>query len=89
MSTETKEACLVGKIIEAEDNVLSQIKTLNQDKEIGIVIIDQKTLDKVNEQDRKEIEASIDPVFIPISTELSQDSLKKLIKKSIGVDLYR
>jgi len=79
----------IRKTIETRDDAMNQIKTLTQDKEIGIVIIDQKTLDKVNENDREDIESSIDPVFIPISTELSQDSLKRLIKKSIGVDLYR
>jgi len=79
----------IRKTIETDDNVIIQIKNLTQDKEIGIVIIDQKTLDKMDEADRWDIEASINPVFIPISTEVSQDSLKKLIKKSIGVDLWK
>ena len=79
----------IRKTIETEDDAINQIKNLTQDKEIGIVIIDQKTLDKVEEHDREDIEASIDPVFIPISTEVSQESLKKLIRKSIGVDLWK
>ncbi len=68
---------------------MNQIESLTEDKEIGIVIIDQKTLNKMDEHDRADIETSVKPVFILVSTEVSQDSLKRLIKKSIGVDLWK
>ena len=79
----------IRKTVETDSNIIVQIKNLKEDKEIGVVIIDQKTLEKLDVNDREDIEASIDPVFIPLSTEVSQHSLKKLIKKSIGVDLLK
>lgn len=79
----------IRKTIEIDEDIMSQINDLKEDKDIGIVVIDQNTLEKLDLIERDEIEESINPVFIPISTEVSQDSLKKLIKKSIGVDLWK
>ena len=75
--------------VEANNNIKEQVKNLIQDKEIGIVIIDKKTLENLDEHDRDDIEESVDPVFIPVSTEVSQEGLKRLIKKSIGIDLWK
>jgi len=56
---------------------------------MGIVIIEDKVIEALEQHQRTEIEASLDPVFIPLSTKIEQDSLKRLIKKSIGVDLWK
>ena len=66
-----------------------QLKELKSGKEAGIIIVDEKIIEGLNIQDKLELEASVDPVFIPISTKAEQDSLKRLIKKSIGVDLWK
>ena len=58
-------------------------------KEIGIVVVDEKIIENLQSHERTEIEASVEPVFIPVSTKVEQDSLKRLIKKSIGVDLWK
>jgi vacuolar-type H+-ATPase subunit F/Vma7 len=79
----------IRNTIETNENPMLQIKDLMKEEETSIVIIDQKTLDMLDEHNKEDIESSIDPVFIPLSTEVSQDGLKKLIKKSIGVDLWK
>ena len=56
---------------------------------MGIIIVDEKIVEKLEMHQRMEIENSVDPVFIPVSTKVEQDSLKRLIKKSIGVDLWK
>ena len=43
----------------------------------------------LDKHQKLEVEDSVDPVFIPVSTKVEQDSLKRLIKKSIGVDLWK
>ena len=45
-------------------------------------------MDSLEQHEREEIEGSVDPVFIPLSAKAEQDSLKRLIKKSIGIDLW-
>lgn len=67
------------------------IKTLitTSTDNVGIVIIDENLLDLMSFFDRSDIENSISPVFIPLSTRAAQENLRKLIKKSIGVDVWK
>ena len=65
------------------------ITSLKEKKEIGIVIVDENIMEGLDKHERLEIEDSVDPVFIPVSTKVEQDSLKRLIKKSKGVDLWK
>ena len=75
--------------IEASSSPLEDIRKLKGMKEHGVVIIDEKIMEALDKHDREDIEDSVDPVFIPVSTKVEQDSLKRLIKKSIGVDLWK
>ncbi len=75
--------------IEITDNSFNELNNLKSRKDIGIIIVDEKAMEKLEMYQRSEIEASVDPVFIPVSAKAEQDSLKRLIKKSIGVDLWK
>ncbi len=72
-----------------KQDILDQIRALRTDKDIGIVIIDEQILDKLESHDRAMVEESVSPVFVPLSTKSSSDSIRKLIIKSIGVDLWK
>ena len=82
---------LVGirDIIETVDKPYNDLKNLRTQKEIGIVVVDDKIMESLEPHQRLDIEASVHPVFISVSTKTEQDSLKRLIKKSIGVDLWK
>lgn len=75
--------------IEVTGNYFNELKNMKNRKDIGIVVVDEKIIDNLEMHQKLEIEASVDPVFIPVSTKVEQDSLKRLIKKSVGVDLWR
>ena len=77
----------IRKIYKAGDKPMQLIKEIMQNKEIGVVIIDDTTISRLEEHELLDVEGSISPVFVQLSTKTSQDSLKKLIRKSIGVDL--
>ena len=79
----------IRDIFEVSNNYFNELKNFKNKKEIGVVVVDEKIMEKIEPYQRLEIEASVDPVFIPISTKVEQDSLKRLIKKSIGVDLWK
>ena len=79
----------VRDIFEVTGNYFNELKDIKNKKEIGIVVVDEKIIESLESHQRMEIEASVDPVFIPVSTKVEQDSLKRLIKKSIGVDLWK
>lgn len=64
-----------------------QARLLMGEKQVGIVVVDQRLLNTLDKHDRMEIESSVNPVFVPLSTDSKQDNLRFLIKKSIGVDV--
>lgn len=68
---------------------LKDIKELQKKDNIGIVVIEEKVLEQLDPHDRYDIEDSISPVFVPLSEIVEQEMLRKLIKKSIGVDLWK
>ena len=75
--------------IELGGNIFAELKNLKNKKELGIIVIDEKMMENMDIQERFEIESSVDPVFIPVSARVEQDSLRRLIKKSVGVDLWK
>ena len=75
--------------IELGNNTFNELKNLKSRKDIGIVVIDEKMIEGMEQRQKLDIEVSVEPVFIPVSTRVEQDSLKRLIKKSIGVDLWK
>ena len=77
------------EIMEVSNNPIKDINNFKNNKEVGIVVIEEKIMEGLEKHERIEVEDSVDPVFIPISTKVEQDSLKRLIKKSIGVDLWK
>lgn len=79
----------IRETIEAGENPLDEIEKIRQNKDISIVIIDEKTLGRLQEHERLKIEDSINPVFIPLSTEVTQEGLRRLIRRSIGIDLWK
>jgi vacuolar-type H+-ATPase subunit F/Vma7 len=80
-------AGIKNSVVAGED-LTKQIKDFMQSREIGVVIIDEHTLNEVDSYTRKEIEDSVSPVFIALSEKAEDESLRRMIKKSIGVDLW-
>jgi len=83
------QLCGIHKCFEVNENPKQSIKQVFDDKEIGIIIIDQKTIDSLDEMTREDIEKSVNPVAIILSEQESQEALRKMIKKSIGIDLWK
>ena len=79
----------IKDLVEVKDNYFNEIKNLKNEKDVGIIVVDEKIMENLETYQRLEIESSVDPVFISISAKIEQDSLKRLIKKSIGVDLWK
>ena len=78
----------IKETIEVSDEPLKDIQELKKRKDIGIIVIDEKIMENLDIHQKLELEDSVEPVFIPVSTKVEQESLKRLIKKSIGVDLW-
>ena len=64
------------------------IERVNQNQEVGVVIFDESLLNKIDEFEKSKIEGSVRPVFVMLSLNEESDALRKMIKKSIGVELW-
>ncbi len=71
-----------------ENHPDSTMKELISNPEVGLIITSQESMDKLSQETREEITNSVDPVFLVVSAESSQGDLRRMIKKSIGVDLW-
>ena len=79
----------IKKIMEADADPAAAFKQAMQDGSVGIIITDEATVAKLEEHVREDVERSVKPVIVVLSAEATQESLRKMIKKSIGVDLLK
>ena len=76
------------KTIEAKDPV-AEFTNLCNDPELGIIITDEETFGELPDYFREQIEARVKPVTVVVSAQAAaQETLRKKIMKSIGVDLW-
>ena len=78
----------IKDIIQVTNNPFNDMQEIKKRKEIGIVVLDEKIVENLDVHQKQEIENSVEPVFITLSTKAEQESLKSLIKKSIGIELW-
>ncbi len=76
----------IKKVIDYKNQ--QDIKQLMLSAHTGVVIIYQKTFDVLEEQLKEDIINSIKPVFVVVSSQ-PQEELRKMIIRSIGVDLMK
>jgi len=76
----------IKKIFET-DEPQQAVSEVREDSSIGIVIFDENLLEKLDIDEKESLEDSLRPIYITLSTEASEDTLKKMIRKSIGVEL--
>ena len=73
---------------ETEDEMSSQLKSLLNSKDVGIIVIDSAIMSTVPERLRKQRSASVTPTVLGIGTE-EDTTLRDTIRKAIGVDLWK
>ncbi len=80
----------IRKVIEAAKDPTNQFLDLKENKEVGIIITDDKTISRVDEHERYLLERSPKPILITLSTESSgQEDLRKMIRQAIGIDVMK
>jgi V/A-type H+/Na+-transporting ATPase subunit F len=70
------------------DEFPQRLERLLADREVGILIVNARDLDKAPPALRRRATESIDPVVIQIG-EASSDDLREKVKRAIGIDLYK
>ena len=71
-----------------DDEMSSQLKSLLNSKEVGIIVIDSSIISTLPERLRDQLSASVTPTVLGIGTE-EDTTLRDTIRKAIGVDLWK
>jgi V/A-type H+/Na+-transporting ATPase subunit F len=71
------------------NNPQEELPRFLNNEDVGIVIIDDQTMGKLDEYIKEQVVNSISPVFVVVGKESKQDELRQMIIQSIGVDLMK
>ena len=71
-----------------DEEMSSQLKSLLNSKEVGIIVIDSSIMSTLPERLRNQLSASVTPTVLGIGTE-EDTTLRDTIRKAIGVDLWK
>ena len=73
---------------ENDEQMSSQLKSLLNSKEVGIIVIDSSIMATLPERLRDQLSGSVTPTVLGIGTE-EDTTLRDTIRKAIGVDLWK
>ena len=79
----------VKNTFSAERNLEKEVEKVLQLKEIGILIMEQDQFNSMNNKTKKMLEKMVKPVLITISDKGRETDIRDMIKRTIGVDLWK
>lgn len=79
----------IKKVFNSSDEPDNEFRALASDHSINMAVIEDDVARKLSPLRRRTVETSIKPVFVTLSRSMSDDALKQMIKRSIGVDLWK
>ena len=74
--------------VSRKENIEQEFQKLLQDEKYGILIVQESMLAGIRSSLRIKAENSLKPVVMPLSEEAAGDDLRKMIIRSIGVDVW-
>lgn len=69
------------------DDYSQRIQKLTDREDLGIVIVNEKDLQKIPARIRRNVEESVEPVVVALSEEAESERLQEKIKRAIGADI--
>ncbi len=78
----------VRHTFKAEENPVETIREVMDLDEVGIVVVDEETMNNLPEHVQEEVNNSVNPVVVKLSEEAGAEQLREKIVRSIGVDLW-
>lgn len=80
----------IRKIFESNSHdIESKIQTILNDKNVGILVINDNDMKKLSAHMQKMLDDSVEPTVIAIGGKGESANLREKIKQSVGVDLWK
>ena len=71
----------------APEKLQETILQLAQEKSVGILVVHTKDLERLPQQLRDKLMASVEPVVIPVGEE--EGDIRDKVRRAMGIDLYK
>ena len=84
-----KLAGVKNTIISQQEELDKKIEALVESQEANILIMEQNDFDFISNKSKKILDKSFLPIVITISEKKDKSDIRELIKKSLGVDLWK
>jgi V/A-type H+-transporting ATPase subunit F len=79
----------VKNTFSTEENLEKEVEKVLQLKEIGILIMEQDQFNSMNNKTKKMLEKLVKPVLVTIYDKGKETDIRDMIKRTIGVDLWK
>ena len=84
----SSQGCRAFTIQTAKRDLHSTLRSLLNNKSVGIMVVDSAVMATLPERLRDQLSASVSPTVLGIGTE-EDTTLRDTIRKAIGVDLWK
>ncbi len=79
----------VRNAIVSQGNLDAEIADVMGREEIGILVMDEKDMNKINNKTKKMLDRAVRPVIVTITEKEGKSDLRESIKRTLGVDLWK
>lgn len=76
-------------IVSGEKKLDGKIGEAMADSNIGILVLEQESFENLSHLTKKKLNKALTPVVVTVSRQRKESDIRQLIKRSIGVDLWK
>lgn len=79
----------VTNVFASEKNLEEKIEQALLNEKIGILVLEEDSFNLLNNRVRKRLDKLVKPVVVTVSDKGKETNLREMIKRSLGVDLWK
>ena len=79
----------VNNVIVAEKNAEEKIDEVLGNPQVGVLVLEEDYFNSLNNRVKKKLEKLVKPVLVTVSDKGKETNIKEMIKRSLGVDLWK
>lgn len=76
-------------VVSSEKKLDSEVEKIVSDPNAGILVLEQECFDNLSHLTRRKLNKILPPVVVTVSKDRKESDIRQLIKRSIGVDLWK
>lgn len=79
----------ISHVFSGEKNLEEKVEHALEQPEIGVLVIEEESFNALSNRVKKRLEKLVKPVLVTVSDKGKETNLREMIKRSLGVDLWK